>query len=39
VAIYIGNNRMIEAPQTGEVVKVSTANRDDFIGATRPWQS
>jgi cell wall-associated NlpC family hydrolase len=38
VSIYIGNGRMIEAPQTGEVVKVSSANRDDFIGATRPWQ-
>ena len=37
VAIYIGKNRMIEAPFTGEVVRVASANRDDFIGGTRPW--
>ncbi|MCU1592999.1 MAG: hypothetical protein JWO12_391 [Frankiales bacterium] len=39
VAIYIGNGKMIEAPQTGDVVKVSSYSRGDFIGATRPWQS
>ncbi len=39
VSIYLGNDKMIEAPQTGDVVKVSSAIRDDFIGATRPWQS
>jgi cell wall-associated NlpC family hydrolase len=39
VALYIGNGRMIEAPQTGDVVKVSDYGRDDFIGGTRPWQS
>lgn len=39
VAIYIGNGKMIEAPQTGDVVKVSPYGRGDFIGATRPWQS
>lgn len=38
VAIFIGNGKMIEAPQTGDVVKVSSSERDDFIGATRPWQ-
>jgi len=37
VAIYIGKGRMIEAPYTGEVVRVSPADRSDFIGATRPW--
>jgi cell wall-associated NlpC family hydrolase len=37
VAIYIGKGKMIEAPYTGEVVRVSDANRPDFIGATRPW--
>jgi cell wall-associated NlpC family hydrolase len=37
VSIYIGNGRMIEAPYTGEVVRVTSAGRDDFIGATRPW--
>ncbi len=39
VTIYIGNGKMIGAPQTGDVVKVSSADRRDFIGATRPWQS
>ncbi|MCW2601176.1 MAG: hypothetical protein JWM02_3005 [Frankiales bacterium] len=39
VSIYIGNDKMIEAPQTGDVVKVSSAVRSDFIGGTRPWQS
>jgi cell wall-associated NlpC family hydrolase len=39
VAIFLGNSRMIEAPQTGDVVKVSSSERDDFIGGTRPWQS
>ncbi|MCU1623135.1 MAG: hypothetical protein JWL79_1980, partial [Frankiales bacterium] len=37
VAIYIGNGKMIEAPFTGEVVRVSSADRSDFIGGTRPW--
>lgn len=39
VALYIGNGKMIEAPQTGDVVKVSSSGRGDFIGATRPWES
>ena len=39
VAIYIGKGKMIEAPYTGEVVRVSSANRPDFIGATRPWST
>lgn len=37
VALYIGNGQMIEAPYTGEVVRVSSADRSDFIGGTRPW--
>lgn len=37
VSIYIGKGKMIEAPYTGEVVRVSPYDRDDFIGATRPW--
>lgn len=37
VGIYLGKGRMIEAPYTGEVVRVAPASRDDFIGATRPW--
>ena len=39
VSIYIGKGKMIHAPQTGDVVKVSSYARDDFIGGTRPWQS
>lgn len=37
VSIYLGNGKMVEAPHTGDVVKVSSADRSDFIGATRPW--
>ncbi|MCW2543264.1 MAG: hypothetical protein JWM40_816 [Frankiales bacterium] len=37
VAIYIGNDKLIEAPYTGAVVRVASANRSDYIGATRPW--
>jgi cell wall-associated NlpC family hydrolase len=37
VAIYIGKGRMIEAPYTGEVVRVTSASRSDYIGAVRPW--
>jgi cell wall-associated NlpC family hydrolase len=37
VAIYIGNNKLIEAPYTGAVVRVASADRSDYIGATRPW--
>ena len=37
VAMYIGNGKMIEAPYTGEVVRVASYDRSDFIGATRPW--
>ena len=39
VTIYLGNGQMIGAPQTGDVVKVSSWERNDFIGGTRPWQS
>ncbi|MFE3987211.1 NlpC/P60 family protein [Nocardia tengchongensis] len=31
VALYIGNNKMIEAPQSGEVVKVSTVREDGIM--------
>lgn len=37
VAIYLGNGRMVEAPYTGEVVRVTSSARDDFIGGVRPW--
>jgi cell wall-associated NlpC family hydrolase len=36
VAIYIGGGRMVEAPFTGSVVRISSIGRGDYIGATRP---
>jgi len=36
VAIYMGNNQIVEAPQSGSVVKISTFYRSGLIGATRP---
>ena len=35
LGIYIGNGQMIHAPQTGDVVKISSAMRDDYTGAVR----
>jgi cell wall-associated NlpC family hydrolase len=35
LGIYVGNGAMIHAPQTGDVVKVSPAFRDDYVGAVR----
>jgi cell wall-associated NlpC family hydrolase len=35
VGIYIGNGNMINAPQTGDVVKIAPAFRDDYVGAVR----
>jgi len=41
VALYIGNNQMIEAPHTGTLVRVSSfsraAARMGFLGAVRPY--
>lgn len=37
VALYIGNNRVVQAPQTGETVKISTIWQDQLVPmATRP---
>ncbi|HUR50560.1 MAG TPA: NlpC/P60 family protein [Mycobacteriales bacterium] len=36
VGIYIGNGQKIAAPQTGDVVKIGTALRSDYVGAIRP---
>lgn len=33
--IYVGNGLYIHAPQTGDVVKLSSVDRKDFIGGTR----
>ncbi|GAC1364075.1 MAG: hypothetical protein NVSMB32_06220 [Actinomycetota bacterium] len=34
--MYIGNGMMVNAPQTGELVRVQPALRSDFVGASRP---
>ncbi len=36
VAIWIGNNQIIEAPNSGSYVKISTMYYNGFIGAARP---
>ncbi len=36
VALYIGNNRVVHAPESGDVVKVSTMWNYDYAGAARP---
>lgn len=36
VGIYIGDGRMIDAPQTGEQIGNHNAFRPDYIGAVRP---
>ncbi|HVE99531.1 MAG TPA: NlpC/P60 family protein [Mycobacteriales bacterium] len=35
VGIYIGDGRMISAPQTGDVVKISNAFAGEYVGAVR----
>lgn len=41
VGIYIGNGNMIHAPQTGDVVKISSINSSyrvrTYAGAVRAW--
>ncbi|GAA4574647.1 C40 family peptidase [Planotetraspora kaengkrachanensis] len=36
VGIYIGRGLMVHAPQTGDVVRISSIWRRDLVGATRP---
>lgn len=36
LGIYIGDGQMVEAPYTGEVVRVNDIHRDDYAGAARP---
>ncbi|MCW2528786.1 MAG: hypothetical protein JWM76_3646 [Pseudonocardiales bacterium] len=36
VAIYIGNGQVVQAPQSGDVVKISNIWSDEYYGATRP---
>jgi cell wall-associated NlpC family hydrolase len=36
VAIYLGGGRVVQAPQSGDVVRVSSIWYDGYLGATRP---
>lgn len=36
VGMYIGGGRMVEAPYTGQSVRVVSAYRSDYVGAGRP---
>jgi cell wall-associated NlpC family hydrolase len=36
VAIYIGNNSLIHAPRTGDVVKIAPVNWANVVGISRP---
>ncbi|HEY4003780.1 MAG TPA: C40 family peptidase [Pseudonocardia sp.] len=36
VGLAVSPTKMINAPQTGEVIKVAPIRRKDFVGATRP---
>lgn len=36
VGIYIGGGKMINAPHTGDVVRVASINRRNLVGAVRP---
>jgi cell wall-associated NlpC family hydrolase len=36
VGMYIGDGQMVEAPYTGQVVRVISASRSDYVGAGRP---
>ncbi len=36
VGMYIGNGKMVEAPYSGQVVRVNSAFRSDYVGAGRP---
>ena len=35
MGIYVGNNTYIHAPRTGDVIKISSMNRSDYITARR----
>ena len=36
VALYLGGNKVVQAPQSGDVVKVSTMWTRGYVGAVRP---
>lgn len=37
VGMYIGNGLMVHAPQTGDVVKITSIDNMPYTGATRVW--
>jgi peptidoglycan DL-endopeptidase CwlO len=36
VGMYVGNSQMVEAPYSGQTVRVTAAFRSDYVGAGRP---
>jgi len=36
VGLYIGEGKMVHAPQTGKVVSISPVDGGDYVGAVRP---
>lgn len=36
VGLYLGHGQMVEAPHTGDVVKIAPIGRSDYAGARRP---
>ena len=36
MGMYIGNDQIIQAPRTGDVVKITTLNRGNVVVAVRP---
>jgi peptidoglycan DL-endopeptidase CwlO len=36
VGMYVGNGQMVEAPYSGQTVRVTAAFRSDYVGAGRP---
>ena len=36
MGMYIGNGNIVQAPRTGDVVKISSLRGRDFVGAVRP---
>jgi cell wall-associated NlpC family hydrolase len=37
VGMYIGGGRMVHAPETGDVVRITSIDQGAYLGAVRPW--